>query len=82
LRTEASVDCDRDWVGWDAAVVAALLGGAAAQGDLDLSDQVALVEVEAAKSTADVEAPTSGVLHKILAEADDRDAALVAPVVA
>jgi pyruvate dehydrogenase E2 component (dihydrolipoamide acetyltransferase) len=30
-----------------------------------------LVEVEAAKATSDVEAPTSGVLHKILAEVDE-----------
>jgi pyruvate/2-oxoglutarate dehydrogenase complex dihydrolipoamide acyltransferase (E2) component len=30
-----------------------------------------LVEVEAAKTAGDVEAPTSGVLHKILAEVDE-----------
>jgi pyruvate dehydrogenase E2 component (dihydrolipoamide acetyltransferase) len=30
-----------------------------------------LVEVEAAKATSDVEAPASGVLHKILAEVDE-----------
>jgi pyruvate dehydrogenase E2 component (dihydrolipoamide acetyltransferase) len=30
-----------------------------------------LVEVEAAKTASDVEAPTSGVLHKILAEVDE-----------
>lgn len=30
-----------------------------------------LVEVEAAKTTGDVEAPTSGVLHKILAKVDE-----------
>jgi pyruvate/2-oxoglutarate dehydrogenase complex dihydrolipoamide acyltransferase (E2) component len=30
-----------------------------------------LVEVEAAKTAGDVEAPTSGVLHKIMAEVDE-----------
>jgi pyruvate/2-oxoglutarate dehydrogenase complex dihydrolipoamide acyltransferase (E2) component len=30
-----------------------------------------LVEVEAAKTAGDVEAPTSGVLHKILVEVDE-----------
>ncbi|HEV7976561.1 lipoyl domain-containing protein [Amycolatopsis sp.] len=30
-----------------------------------------LAEVEAAKATSDVEAPASGVLHKILAEVDE-----------
>jgi pyruvate/2-oxoglutarate dehydrogenase complex dihydrolipoamide acyltransferase (E2) component len=40
------------------------------EGDLVAAGEP-LVEVEAAKTTGDVEAPTSGVLHKILAVADE-----------